>query len=92
MDTGLFGEAGSDYYRGELVVDFQNEQYDSLELTFDAEDNKKIRKCSIPPRTKDEPLKYSFVFTYYDMEGEEHEIKGEKTGKLLMIPKPKAAE
>ncbi len=92
VDTGLFGEAGSDYYRAELVVDFQNEQYESLELTFDAEDNKKIRKCTIPPRTSDEPLKYSFVFTYYDMDGEEYEIKGDKTGKLLMIPKPKAED
>lgn len=92
VDTGMLGTAGTDYYRGELVIRFENKEMEEVELRFDSDENKKIRKLPITPLSSEEPLKFSYEFTYYDLEGEEHVISGEKSGKLLMITKPKVTE
>jgi hypothetical protein len=88
VDSGLFGTLGTDYYCGELVIKFKKKEFPDLVMTFDSEENQKIRKWPIPERTSNDALSYSYTFNYTDMNGNEHVITGEKTGNTLVIPKP----
>ena len=92
VDTGILGTAGTDYYRAQLHVDFENEGLGDLDFNFDKKESNEVRNWCIPKEFEGVELKYKYTFKYWDKRGKQTTMAGEDTGNLLMIVLPDPEE